>query len=106
MAKVINSNEFNSEVLNSNEVVLVDFSAEWCGPCKMLAPIIDELSNEMEGKSKVFKIDVDQSGDIAQKYNIMNVPTVMIFKNGEVVEKVVGFQPKEVLKGKLEQHSK
>lgn len=106
MAKVINSNEFNSEVLNSKEVVLVDFSAEWCGPCKMLAPIIDELSKEMEGKSKVFKMDVDQSGDIAQKYNIMNVPTVMIFKNGEVVEKVVGFQPKEVLKSKLEQHSK
>ena len=106
MAKVINSNEFNSEVLNSSEVVLVDFSAEWCGPCKMLAPIIDELSKEMEGKSKVFKIDVDKSGDIAQKYNVMNVPTVMIFKNGEVVEKVVGFQPKEVLKSKLEQHSK
>lgn len=106
MAKVINSNEFNSEVLNSSEVVLVDFSAEWCGPCKMLAPIIDELSNEMEGKGKVFKIDVDQSGDIAQKYNVMNVPTVMIFKNGEVVEKVVGFQPKEVLKSKLEAHSK
>ena len=106
MAKVINSNEFNSEVINSNGVVLVDFSAEWCGPCKMLAPIIDELSNEMEGKGKVFKIDVDQSGDIAQKYNVMNVPTVMIFKNGEVVEKVVGFQPKEVLKSKLEAHSK
>jgi len=106
MAKVINSNEFNSEVINSNGVVLVDFSAEWCGPCKMLAPIIDELSNEMEGKNKVFKIDVDQSGDIAQKYNVMNVPTVMIFKNGEVVEKVVGFQPKEVLKSKLEAHSK
>ena len=106
MAKVINSNEFNSEVINSNGVVLVDFSAEWCGPCKMLAPIIDELSNEMEGNNKVFKIDVDQSGDIAQKYNVMNVPTVMIFKNGEVVEKVVGFQPKEVLKSKLEAHSK
>ena len=106
MAKVINSNEFNSEVINSNGVVLVDFSAEWCGPCKMLAPIRDDLSNEMEGKNKVFKIDVDQSGDIAQKYNVMNVPTVMIFKNGEVVEKVVGFQPKEVLKSKLEAHSK
>ena len=106
MAKVINSNEFNSEVLNSNEVVLVDFSAEWCGPCKMLAPTIDELSTEMEGKAKVFKVDVDQSRDVAQKYNIMSVPTVMIFKNGEVVDKSVGFQPKEVLKGKLEQQLK
>lgn len=106
MAKVINSNEFNSEVLKSNEVVLVDFSAVWCGPCKMLSPVIDELSVEMEGKAKVFKIDVDQSGDIAQKYGIMNVPTVIIFKNGEIVDKVVGFNPKEVLKTKLEQHSK
>lgn len=106
MAKVINSNEFNNEVLKSNEVVLVDFSAVWCGPCKMLAPVIDELSVEMEGKAKVFKIDVDQSGDIAQKYGIMNVPTVIIFKNGEIVDKVVGFNPKEVLKTKLEQHSK
>lgn len=106
MAKVINSNEFNNEVLESNEVVLVDFSAVWCGPCKMLAPVIDELSVEMEGKAKVFKIDVDQSGDIAQKYGIMNVPTVIIFKNGEIVDKVVGFNPKEVLKTKIEQHSK
>jgi thioredoxin 1 len=104
MAKVINSNEFNSEVLNSNQVVLVDFSAEWCGPCKMLAPIIDELSNEVQGNAKVFKVDVDQSRDVAQKYNIMNVPTVIIFKNGEVVDKSIGFQPKEVLKGKLEAH--
>lgn len=104
MAKVINSNEFNSEVLNSNQVVLVDFSAEWCGPCKMLAPIIDELSNEVQGNAKVFKVDVDQSRDVAQKYNIMNVPTVIIFKNGEVVDKSIGFQPKEVLKGKLESH--
>ena len=104
MAKIINSNEFNSEVLNSNQVVLVDFSAEWCGPCKMLAPIIDELSNEVQGDAKVFKVDVDQSRDVAQKYNIMNVPTVIIFKNGEVVDKSIGFQPKEVLKGKLEAH--
>lgn len=106
MARVINSNEFQNEVLNSNDVVLVDFSAEWCGPCKMLAPVVEELSKEMAGKAKVFTVDVDKSGDIAQKYNIMSVPTVMIFKNGTVVDKVVGFQPKGVLKSKLEEYSR
>ena len=106
MARELNSNEFQNEVLNSNEAVLVDFSATWCGPCKMLAPVVEELSTEMEGKAKVFKVDVDKSGDIAQKYNIMGVPTVVIFKNGTAVDKMVGFQPKEVLKAKLEQYSK
>lgn len=106
MAKELNSVEFQSEVLNSKDTVLVDFSATWCGPCKMLAPIIDELSTEMEGKAKVYKIDVDKSGDIAQKYNIMGVPTVMIFKNGKAVDKMVGFQPKNNIKSKLEQYSK
>lgn len=104
MARELNSNEFADEVLNSNDTVLVDFSAVWCGPCKMLAPIVEELSTDMEGKAKVFKIDVDKSGDIAQKYNIMGVPTVMIFKKGEAVEKMVGFQPKEVIVSKLEQY--
>ncbi|WP_010233449.1 thioredoxin [Clostridium arbusti] len=105
MAKVINSREFKDEVLNSNDVVLIDFFAEWCGPCKMLTPIVEELSKEMAGKAKVFKVDVDKSGNIAQKYGIMGVPTVIIFKNGTAVDKMVGFQPKEVLKSKLEQHS-
>lgn len=104
MAKVINSSEFKDEVLNSNDVVLIDFFAEWCGPCKMLAPIVEELSKEMAGKAKVFKVDVDKSGDIAQKYGIMGVPTVIIFKNGTAVDKMVGFQPKEVLKSKVEQY--
>ncbi|MDF2884479.1 MAG: thioredoxin [Clostridiaceae bacterium] len=104
MAKVINSREFKDEVLNSNDVVLIDFFAEWCGPCKMLAPIVEELSKEMAGKAKVFKVDVDKSGDIAQKYGIMGVPTVIIFKNGTAVDKMVGFQPKEVLKSKVEQY--
>ena len=106
MAKELNSIEFENEVLNSKEPVLIDFSATWCGPCKMLAPIVEELSEEMEGKAKVFKMDVDKCGDIAQKYQVMAVPTVIIFKNGEVAEKIVGFQPKDVLKNKLEQVSK
>lgn len=104
MARELNSNEFADEVLNSNYTVLVDFSAVWCGPCKMLAPIVEELSTDMEGKAKVFKVDVDKSGDIAQRYNIMGVPTVMIFKKGEAVEKMVGFQPKEVIVSKLNQY--
>ncbi|MGE5627394.1 MAG: thioredoxin [Solirubrobacterales bacterium] len=106
MAKVISSNEFNSEVLNSKDVVMVDFFATWCGPCKMLAPVLEELSNEMSGKAKVYKLDVDQSRDIAEKYEIRGVPTVMIFKNGEAVDTMVGFQPKEMLKNKLESRLK
>lgn len=105
MAKVINSNEFNNEVLNSSDTVLIDFFAEWCGPCKMLAPAVEELSKEMAGKAKVLKVDVDKSPDIARKYSIMGVPTVMIFKEGVEVEKMVGFQPKPVLKSKLEKYS-
>ena len=106
MAKVINSNEFQKDVLNGNGTVLVDFFAEWCGPCKMIAPALEELSSEMEGKAKIFKVDVDKSGDLAQKYGVMGVPTLMIFKNGEAVDKMVGFQPKQHLKSKLEQYTK
>lgn len=106
MARELSSNEFQNEVLNSKDTVLVDFSATWCGPCKMLAPIVDELGTEMQGKVKVFKLDVDKSGDIAMKYQVMAVPTVIIFKNGEVAEKMVGFQPKNILKDKLEYFSR
>ena len=104
MSKEISSHEFQSEVLDSSGLVLVDFSAVWCGPCKMLAPIVEELSKELEGKAKVFKVDVDKSGDIAQRYNITGVPTVMIFKNGKEMDKMVGFQPKVTLKNKLKKY--
>ncbi|MDP4176778.1 MAG: thioredoxin [Bacillota bacterium] len=105
MAKELNSSEFQSEVLNGSGTALVDFSATWCRPCKMLAPIVDELSTEMQEKAKVFKVDVDKSSDIAEKYKITGVPTVIIFKNGTAVDRIVGFQPKGVLKSKLEQYS-
>ena len=101
MTRVINSSEFQTEVLDNTDVVLIDFFAEWCRPCKMLAPAIEGLSKEMTGKAKVLKVDIDKSSDIAQNYRIMSVPTIMIFKDGKVVEKIVGFQPKEVLKNKL-----
>ena len=104
MARVINNSEFQSEVLESPDVVLIDFFAEWCGPCKMLAPALEDLSSEMAGKAKVFKIDVDKEGNIAQKYGIMSVPTVLIFQNGKPVDKMVGFQPKDIIKSKLEKY--
>ena len=105
MAKVINSNEFKNQVLDSSDVVMVDFFAEWCGPCKMLAPVLEELSSEMAGRAKILKVDVDKSPDFAQKYGISGVPTVMVFRNGAPVDKMVGFQPKQVLKSKLDKHS-
>lgn len=106
MSRVINSNEFQENVLKGNEAVLVDFFAEWCGPCKMVAPVLEELSNEMKGKAKIFKVDIDKSGDLAQKYGVMAVPTLIIFKDGKAVDKIVGFQPKGALKAKLEQHTR
>ena len=86
----LNSQNFEEEVLKSNIPVLVDFSADWCGPCKMMAPVIDQLADEYEGEMKVGKINVDQSPDIAQKYKVMSIPMFAFFKNGEVVETAVG----------------
>ena len=99
----INDNNFESEVLNFNGPVLVDFFASWCGPCKMLGPIIEELIIEMKDQPvKIFKVNVDESPQTASKYGIMSIPTIIIFKNGEVVETLQGLQNKEVLKQKLE----
>jgi thioredoxin 1 len=106
MSKVINGKEFQKDVLNHSGAILVDFFTEWCGPCKMLAPALEELSREMKGKAKVFKVDIGKNGDLAQRYGIMSVPTLMIFKNGVAVDKMVGFQPKQQLRYKLEQYSK
>lgn len=96
---IANDNNFN-EVVNE-EFVLVDFFATWCGPCKMLAPVFEELSGEME-KVNFFKVDVDQALDIARKYAITTVPTMIIFKDGEVVDKMIGFLPKEHIKSKIQ----
>lgn len=101
MAFVVNSQNFETEVLQSNIPVLVDFFATWCGPCKMIAPTIDQLSTEFSGKVKIVKLDVDEARDIAAQYNIMSVPTLMVFKNGEVVDKVLGAQSKSALEAKL-----
>ncbi len=95
---------FQKEVLESNIPVLVDFYADWCGPCKMIAPIVAELATEYEGAFKIGKLNVDQEQDTAEKYRVMSIPTLLIIKNGEVVDKVVGLVSKQVLQEKLDAH--
>ena len=89
------------EVLSSNTVVVADFWAEWCGPCKMVGPFIEQLAAEYEGKAAVGKIDIEENDDLATKYAIRNIPTVLFFKNGEVVDKMVGAAPKSAYEEKL-----
>lgn len=84
--------------------VLVDFWAPWCGPCKMIAPVLEELDTEIGDKVKIVKVDVDENPQSAGQFGIMSIPTLLILKDGEVVDKVVGFQPKEALAERLEQH--
>ncbi len=95
---------FQKEALESELPVLVDFYADWCGPCKMVAPIVAELADEYSGVFKVGKLNIDNEPDTAEKYRVMSIPTLMIIKNGEVVDKIVGAVPKAALKEKLEAH--
>ncbi|MDX8559408.1 MULTISPECIES: thioredoxin [unclassified Elizabethkingia] len=92
------------EIINSDKPVLVDFWATWCGPCRMLGPIIEEIATDFEGKAVVGKVDVDNNQQISMEFGIRNIPTVLIFKNGEVVDKLVGVSPKEVIAQKLSAH--
>ncbi len=90
----INEENFENEVLKSEEMVLIDFYADWCGPCKMMSPIIDEIAEEMEGKVKVGKVNVDDNQQLAIKYNVMSIPTIIIYKNGMPVKSFVGLRDK------------
>jgi thioredoxin 1 len=102
MALEITDATFEDVVLKSDKPVLVDFWAAWCGPCRMVGPIVDELSNEYDGKAVVGKVDVDANQQFAAKYGVRNIPTVLIFKDGQVVDKQVGVAPKNVYSSKIE----
>ena len=102
MANTVTTQNFEQEVLKSSKPVVVDVFATWCGPCRMMAPIVDELAKELEAKFKLVKINIDEERDIAIKYAVSSIPTFLFFKNGSLVGKEMGFMTKEVLKSKIE----
>ena len=95
---------FQKEVLESTEPVLIDFWAEWCTPCKMIGPLVDQIADEYQGKVRVGKLDADANPDVLMRYNVMGIPTLMLFKGGEAVERITGYQPKEKITSKLVPH--
>ena len=100
--EAVTERSFDADVLKSPVPVLVDFWATWCGPCKMIAPIVEELAGEYEGKLSVRKLDVDENSGIAVRYNVMSIPTLGIFSKGEMIERIVGYMPKEQLKRRID----
>lgn len=100
----VTADNFETEVIKSDKPVLVDFWAEWCGPCRMVGPVIDELANQYNGKIKVGKLNVDDQGELASRFRVMSIPTIMLFKNGEIVEKVVGARSKEDFEKMINKH--
>ncbi|MBL7983084.1 MAG: thioredoxin [Flavobacteriales bacterium] len=102
MALEFTDSNFDELVLKSDKPVLVDFWAEWCGPCRMVGPVVEELSKEYEGKAVVGKLNVDHNAQISMKYGIRSIPTLLVFKNGEIVDRAVGAMPKSELAKKLD----
>ena len=100
MAKVATNSNFQ-ELLQDSKLVVVDFWATWCGPCRMLSPILDEVEEEMAGKMEVVKVNVDDADEVAAQYRIMSIPTLLFFKNGQIVDKTVGAMPKNALVDKI-----
>ncbi len=95
--KTFAAENWESDVLKSNQTTLVDFWAAWCGPCRMIGPVVEELADEYAGKIVVGKLNVDEQSEVAAKYGVMSIPTLLLFKNGEIVEKIVGFRSKQDL---------
>jgi thioredoxin 1 len=98
----LNDNIFGSETASGT--ILVDFWAPWCGPCKMIAPVLEEINNEIGDKVKIGKLNVDQNPNTTQQFNVMSIPTLLLFKDGQVVEQIIGFQPKEQLMNAIKHH--
>lgn len=101
MAFKFTDSNFEEEALKSSTPVVVDFYADWCGPCKMMSPVIDELAGDYEGKVKIGKVNTDENRAVASKYNVMSIPTIIFIKDGQVVDQVVGAVPKTVLEQKI-----
>ena len=104
MAKKLTNQNFQQEVLNSSQPVLVDFYATWCGPCKMLAPVMEQLAGQYEGKALVGKVNVDEEPELARRFGVMSIPTVIFFKDGKEIHREVGALPKEVFANVLNEN--
>jgi thioredoxin 1 len=102
---ILNVTDQNFAKETSEGLVLADFWAPWCGPCKMIAPVLEEIDGEMDDKVQIVKLDVDENQETAGKYGVMSIPTLLLFKNGEVVDQVIGFQPKEALVDLINKHA-